>query len=375
MNFYRTRRPGRYRSAPRSPPPGRPRWQVRRHRIPPCGADHRVRRHNPHLAHGPLAGQLDADLFVIFALSFGFLLALACFTTWLLTRRRDLSMTEVPGGKTRRRGRHATVPPSGGYAPFYGPGGWYGGRSDRPGRSSAGRRAGRRRPRPAAASAGPGYRPGRGPGPGRVHVLGRRRTTCPGRRVPRLRRRVRLDGRGLHWAGHGCGRAAAPPRQARRAGSARAAGTPRGRLAGGPAVGGPPVAAPPGRPGGRGCRRRARAAAAPASTGRRTRPRRVARRQEGTATNDDRSRPGAAARARRLSEQQKTAAPAGWQAVANDAAEFEPESDEELLDWMGAEVAGMFVYGEAVVDLYERASTACGSTRSRWRRFTTSAMP
>lgn len=56
---------------------------------------------------------------------------------------------------------------------------------------------------------------------------------------------------------------------------------------------------------------------------------------------------------RRLSEQQKTAAPAGWQAVANDAAEFEPESDEELLDWMGAEVAGMFVYGEAVVDLYE----------------------
>jgi hypothetical protein len=56
---------------------------------------------------------------------------------------------------------------------------------------------------------------------------------------------------------------------------------------------------------------------------------------------------------RRLSEQQKDSAPAGWQAVANDAAEFEPESDEELLDWMGNEVAGMFSYGEAVVDLYE----------------------
>jgi hypothetical protein len=85
------------------------------------------RRHNPHLAHGPLAGQLDADLFVIFALSFGFLLALACFATWLVTRRRDLDLTGLPAGKTRRRGRGATVPPASGYAPFNGSGYWYGG--------------------------------------------------------------------------------------------------------------------------------------------------------------------------------------------------------------------------------------------------------
>lgn len=128
MNLYRTRRPGRYSICAVLAVAG----AAAVARFADTGSRRAAlitasRRHNPHLAHAQLAGQLDADLFVIFALSFGFLLGLACFTTWLLTRRRDLDMTAVPGGKTRRRGRHAAVPPSSGYAPFYGPGGWYGG--------------------------------------------------------------------------------------------------------------------------------------------------------------------------------------------------------------------------------------------------------
>jgi hypothetical protein len=45
--------------------------------------------------------------------------------------------------------------------------------------------------------------------------------------------------------------------------------------------------------------------------------------------------------------------PAAWNAVIARAADFEPESDGDLLDWMVGEVAGVAAYAEALVDLYE----------------------
>ena len=55
----------------------------------------------------------------------------------------------------------------------------------------------------------------------------------------------------------------------------------------------------------------------------------------------------------RLPDHVKANAPAGWQALAGTASDFEPESDEALLDWMAAEVAGISTYGEALTDVYE----------------------
>jgi hypothetical protein len=117
MRLYRTRRPGRYAICAVLAVAGA--GVVARfagtgsRRVALITAS---RRHNPHLAHGPLAGQLDADLFVIFALSFGFLLALACFITWLLTRRRDPDLTGLPKARKKAPAQQ-----------FYGPGYWYGG--------------------------------------------------------------------------------------------------------------------------------------------------------------------------------------------------------------------------------------------------------
>jgi hypothetical protein len=45
--------------------------------------------------------------------------------------------------------------------------------------------------------------------------------------------------------------------------------------------------------------------------------------------------------------------PAAWNAVIARAADFEPESDGDLLDWMAGEVAGVAAFAEALVDLYE----------------------
>ena len=55
----------------------------------------------------------------------------------------------------------------------------------------------------------------------------------------------------------------------------------------------------------------------------------------------------------RLPDQVRANAPAGWRSLAGTASDFEPESDEALLTWMAAEVAGISTYGEALTDLYE----------------------
>jgi hypothetical protein len=62
----------------------------------------------------------------------------------------------------------------------------------------------------------------------------------------------------------------------------------------------------------------------------------------------------------RLPAQVKANAPAGWKSLATTASDFEPETDEELLDWMASEVAGISTYSEALTDVYE---TCVGSIR------------
>jgi hypothetical protein len=49
---------------------------------------------------------------------------------------------------------------------------------------------------------------------------------------------------------------------------------------------------------------------------------------------------------------------AHWRQVASDAADFEPGSDAELLEWMSSEVAGMLGYGESVAELHEHCLTS-----------------
>jgi hypothetical protein len=55
----------------------------------------------------------------------------------------------------------------------------------------------------------------------------------------------------------------------------------------------------------------------------------------------------------RLPAQVKANAPAGWKSLATTASDFEPGTDEELLDWMASEVAGISTYSEALTDVYE----------------------
>ncbi len=58
-------------------------------------------------------------------------------------------------------------------------------------------------------------------------------------------------------------------------------------------------------------------------------------------------------RARQAAIRTGAPVPAAWNAVIARTADFEPESDSDLLDWMAAEVAGVAAYAEALVDLYE----------------------
>jgi hypothetical protein len=54
------------------------------------------------------------------------------------------------------------------------------------------------------------------------------------------------------------------------------------------------------------------------------------------------------------------AVPAAWNAVITRTADFEPENDGELLDWMAGEVAGVAAYAEALVDQYEALTQGTG---------------
>jgi hypothetical protein len=45
--------------------------------------------------------------------------------------------------------------------------------------------------------------------------------------------------------------------------------------------------------------------------------------------------------------------PAGWNVVVTDATDFEADDEDELLDMMGGQTAGMLSYGEAIAAVYE----------------------
>jgi hypothetical protein len=65
-------------------------------------------------------------------------------------------------------------------------------------------------------------------------------------------------------------------------------------------------------------------------------------------------------RARRTASQAGGGVPAEWGPVVGQAADFEPESDEHLLDWMTGQVNGMAAYAEALIEAYETGVNATG---------------
>ena len=65
-------------------------------------------------------------------------------------------------------------------------------------------------------------------------------------------------------------------------------------------------------------------------------------------------------RARRTAARTGGSVPAAWGPVIAQAADFEPEDDGALLDWMNGQVTGMSGYGEALVDLYDHCTNMIG---------------
>ena len=65
-------------------------------------------------------------------------------------------------------------------------------------------------------------------------------------------------------------------------------------------------------------------------------------------------------RARRTAGHVGGTVPAEWGPVVAQAADFEPESDEHLLEWMNAQVNGMAAYAEALIEAYETGVGAVG---------------
>jgi hypothetical protein len=56
-------------------------------------------------------------------------------------------------------------------------------------------------------------------------------------------------------------------------------------------------------------------------------------------------------RAQRAARTGAAGIPSEWAAVVGQAADFEPDSDAELLDWMGRQVTGLSAWAEALVEL------------------------
>ena len=52
--------------------------------------------------------------------------------------------------------------------------------------------------------------------------------------------------------------------------------------------------------------------------------------------------------------------PSEWGPVITQTADFEPENDGELLDWMGRQVTGLSAWAEALVDTYEHCTAVIG---------------
>ena len=65
-------------------------------------------------------------------------------------------------------------------------------------------------------------------------------------------------------------------------------------------------------------------------------------------------------RAQRAARTGAAGVPSEWGAVVGQAADFEPGSDAELLDWMGRQVTGLSAWAEALVDTYEHCTQVIG---------------
>ena len=65
-------------------------------------------------------------------------------------------------------------------------------------------------------------------------------------------------------------------------------------------------------------------------------------------------------RARRTAARTGGSIPSEWGPVVAQAADFEPESDAHLLDWMAGQVTGMAGYAEALIEAYETGTGAVG---------------
>ena len=65
-------------------------------------------------------------------------------------------------------------------------------------------------------------------------------------------------------------------------------------------------------------------------------------------------------RAQRAARTGAAAIPSEWAAVIAQTADFEPDSDAELLDWMGRQVTGLSAWAEALVDTYEHCTNVIG---------------
>jgi hypothetical protein len=65
-------------------------------------------------------------------------------------------------------------------------------------------------------------------------------------------------------------------------------------------------------------------------------------------------------RAQRAARTGVAGIPSEWAAVIAQTADFEPDSDAELLDWMGRQVTGLSAWAEALVDTYEHCTQVIG---------------
>jgi hypothetical protein len=65
-------------------------------------------------------------------------------------------------------------------------------------------------------------------------------------------------------------------------------------------------------------------------------------------------------RAQRAAARSGGTVPSEWGPVIAQTADFEPEDDGELLEWMNRQVTGLSAWAEALVDFYEHCTSAIG---------------
>ena len=82
--------------------------------------------------------------------------------------------------------------------------------------------------------------------------------------------------------------------------------------------------------------------------------------QEGPGDRMPRSRINPDRRAHRAANSSGGKVPSEWGPVVGAAADFEAESDEHLLGWLGDQVAGMAAYAEALIETYETSVNGIG---------------